>query len=430
VQAVAVFQLRAREQRTNSVLVEMAGVAMTVTDSAAEVGRLYRGPQAADYLARARALVPLVESEADEAEQQRTVTVKVAQALREAGLPWMLVPQRLGGGGLRIADCVEVIETIAAADGSVGLILQAYAIGNGLWSGFLTPAVAEQLFLSDDKKTICGTPFPPGRATLVDGGVRVTGRWPFGTGAMHADYILGGVAVHDGEGNPRLNPDGGPEMRLVFMAKDDVTLEGNWDVSGMVGTASQDFAADEVFVPEELAPHFIGPTTEPYQPDGMFRIGLFPFTVPGHAAVALGLMRRALREVATHTQAKQRSGYPTPVDEYPVFLSEFAQHEARYQSARAYLLNSLREAQDYADREGSTTPELASRIRQAATYAHEVAEPLVSFARLWAGTKGFREPSPLARVGRDLAVAATHVQVDPITMVEAAPALLDSWKSR
>jgi alkylation response protein AidB-like acyl-CoA dehydrogenase len=140
-------------------------------------------------------------------------------------------------------------------------------------------------------------------------------------------------------------------------------------------------------------------------------------------------MRRALHELAKLSEGKQRLGYPAPVDEYPVFLSEFAKHDATYQAARAYVLNVLREAQDYADREGSLAPELGSRVRQACTWAHQVAEPIVSFARLWAGTKGFREPSPLARVGRDAAVAVTHLQVDPITLVDAAPALLDSWKT-
>jgi len=217
-------------------------------------------------------------------------------------------------------------------------------------------------------------------------------------------------------------------MRFAILPKDQVTLEGNWEVSGLVGTDSQDYSADEVFVPDDMAP--IAPAVNPHLPDGMFRMGVYNFTVPGHASIALGLMRRSLQELAKLTEGKQRQGYPGSVDEYPVFLSDFAKHEATYQGARAYLLNTLEEAQDYADREGSLSPELASRVRQASTWAHQVAEPIVAFARLWAGTGGFREPSPLARVGRDLAVAVTHVQVDPITLVDAAPALLESWKRR
>ena len=31
---------------------------------------------------------------------------------------------------------------------------------------------------------------PPGSATPVDGGYRVQGRWKWGTGVMHADWIM------------------------------------------------------------------------------------------------------------------------------------------------------------------------------------------------------------------------------------------------
>jgi len=383
---------------------------------------------ASDYLERARALVPLIDKEAEEAERTRTVTDKVAHAIRESGLPWMLVPKSLGGGGLRIADCIEVNELITAADASVGWILQAYAFGAGLMGGLLAPSGAERLFLRSDQQIVCGAHAPTGRATLVDGGLNVTGRWSFGSGAKHADYIGGGVMVYDDGGDLRLHPDGSPDYRFVIMAKDQVALEGNWSVSGLVATDSQDFSADGVIVAEDMAAIFSA-TLEPYQPDGMYRMGLQNVAVAGHASIALGLMRRALHEVAKLSEGKKRLGYPGPVDEYPVFLTEFAKHEAIYQAARAYVLEAFQEAQAYADREGSLTPELASRVRQASTWAHQVAEPVVTFARLWAGTQGFRDPSALARFGRDVAVAVTHVHVDPITLVEAAPPLLESWKT-
>jgi alkylation response protein AidB-like acyl-CoA dehydrogenase len=387
-----------------------------------------RTPEGSDYLERARGLVKLIESEAEEGERTRTVTDKVAHALRESGLPWMLVPKSMGGGGLKIFEAVEVTEQIAAADTSAGWILQAYVWGGGLHAGMLPPSGAKRLFLGGNKQTICGSFAPPGRGFIVDGGLKITGRWAFGSGAKHADYIGGGVKVYDDEGNVRRNADGGPDIRFALMRKDQVTLEGNWDVSGLVGTDSQDYSADGVVVPDELIGN-ISTAVEPNLPDGMYRMGTYTITVAGHASMALGLMRRALKEVAELTRGKERLGYPVPVDEYPLFLSEFAKHEAMYQAARLYVLDALREAQAYADRERSITPELAGRVRQASTWAHQVAEPVITFARVWAGTKGFREPSALARVGRDVAVAVTHVQVDPITLVDSAPALLDAWRS-
>lgn len=386
-----------------------------------------RTPAGSDYLERAQGLVKLIESEAEEGERTRTVTDKVAHALREAGLPWMMVPKSMGGGGLKVFEAVEVTERIAAADTSAGWILQAYAWGGGLHAGMLPPSGAKRLFL-DNKQTICGSFAPPGRGFIVDGGLKITGRWSFGSGAKHADYIGGGVKVYDDSGNVRLNEDGGPDIRFALMRRDEVTLEGNWDVSGLVGTDSQDYSADGVFVPDTMVAN-ISTGVEPNLPDSMYRMGTYTYTVAGHASMALGLMRRALKEIAELSRGKERLGYPVPVDEYPLFLSEFAKHDAMYQTARLYVLDALREAQDCAEQQGSVTPELTGRVRQASTWAHQVAEPVITFARVWAGTKGFREPSALARVGRDVAVAVTHVQVDPITLVDSAPALLDAWRS-
>jgi alkylation response protein AidB-like acyl-CoA dehydrogenase len=291
----------------------------------------------------------------------------------------------------------------------------------------LPPAGAKRIFV-ENQQLICGSFAPPGRGYVVDGGLKISGRWSFGSGAKHADYIGGGVLVYDDAGNKCLDEAGNPDIRFALMTRDQATLEGNWDVSGLVGTDSQDYSADGVIVPDELVAN-ISAGVEANLPDSMYKLGTYTFTVAGHASMALGLMRRALKEVAELTRGKERLGYPVPVDEFPIFLSEFAKHDAMYQTARLFVLDAFREAQQHVEREGAITPELSGRVRQASTWAHQVAEPVITFARGWAGTKAFREPSALARVGRDVAVAVTHVQVDPITLVDSAPALLEAWRS-
>jgi alkylation response protein AidB-like acyl-CoA dehydrogenase len=380
------------------------------------------------YLKRAHALVPLIESEAPEGERTGTLTDKVVVALRESGFPWMMVPKGAGGGGLRISECIEVNELITAADASTGWVLQAYMFAAWMHAGFLPPSGAERLFGDGSPKILAGSLAPPGRATRVDGGLKINGLWNFGSGAKHADYVGGGVLVHDEAGNLITEADGSPEFRLAFVPRDQVSLQGNWAVSGLVGTDSQDYAVKDVLVPEDQTV-LATPSAKPYRPEGSYLMGLLNIAVAGHAAIALGLMRRALREVALLTEGKQRLGYPVPVDEHPLFLSEFAKHEVLYQTSRAYILESFRAAEASAENEGSVAEELISRVRQASTHAHDVAEDVVRFTRYWAGTKGFREPSAISRVARDLAVAVTHLQVDPITYIAAAPALLSFWKT-
>jgi indole-3-acetate monooxygenase len=43
---------------------------------------------------------------------------------------------------------------------------------------------------------VVGVGTPAGRAELVDGGYRVSGRWPFASGCQDAQWIAGHCAVY------------------------------------------------------------------------------------------------------------------------------------------------------------------------------------------------------------------------------------------
>src|SRR3546814_7568344 len=59
---------------------------------------------AESYIAKARELRPLLRAEAPEGENLRSPTPAVAKALKENGLPSLLLPQRWGGAGLSLRD--------------------------------------------------------------------------------------------------------------------------------------------------------------------------------------------------------------------------------------------------------------------------------------------------------------------------------------
>lgn len=403
---------------------------MTVTQSSPDATPGVDGSDQSSlsYLDRARLIAPLIESEAERIESEKRVTPKIVDALRDAELFWMLVPKSLGGAGLGIVEAMEVNEEIAFADASVGWAFMANFIGTGILAGYLPESGSEFLFGGDDKAITAGMSAPVGKAVKVDGGLRATGKWQFGSGSDYATWIGVGLQVTDSDGNALKNADGQPDCRFALVPRDSVEFLGNWDVSGLVGTGSQDYRVEDVFIPEELAMSTF--STVPTRTDGVYYMGLLGLSVAGHTAVALGLMRRALHEVAKITDGKQRQGYPTPVNDYAVFQFEFAKYEAEYQSARAYALDVYAKAEAFAAREGHLSPELTARVRQAATWTHHVAHRVVSFAHLWSGTQSFRNPSFMGRATRDASVLTQHLLIDNITMIDAAPALLDAWKTR
>ena len=84
---------------------------------------------------------------------------------------------------------------------------------------------------------------PNGRAQVRDGGYLLSGRWQWGTGVMHADWILLAGIV-----------EGSGEMRMFILPRDEVEIIDTWQVDGMAGTGSNDMQVRDVFVPARRRP--------------------------------------------------------------------------------------------------------------------------------------------------------------------------------
>lgn len=378
------------------------------------------------FVERARALGPLIESEAEESERLGRMTPKVFDALRASGLYWMGAPTALGGGGARASEFHRVLEEIAAADASIGWAFMASANATIVFTGYLPEKACLALFGGPEKAIIAGMAQPSMRLRRVEGGGVLNGRGQFASGCDYATWIAGGFLEVDEHGDPVLGANGEPEPLWGVIPRSNVDLLGNWDVTGLRATGSQDYAVKDHFLTDDYMASTY--SLEPVRSEGIFKLGMVALSVGGHAGVALGLCRRALHEVARITEGKVRGGYPTTVDRYPVFQFEFAKVEAEYQAARAYLHRAFDDAQDYCEINGLITPELLARCRQASTWCHHVAERVMYFARLWSGTQSFRNPSTLGRAVRDEAVLTQHLLIDNITLVDAAGPLLEKWR--
>jgi alkylation response protein AidB-like acyl-CoA dehydrogenase len=379
-----------------------------------------------DYLDRARSISGLVGEDAAEVEKTGKVTQRVFEALRETELFWLLLPKEYGGGGQNILSMLDVLEEISQADASTGWSLMANITSGGSAAGFLDDAGLEEMYGGAEKAITAGMLGPMGTGVEVEGGFRAGGRYQFGSGSQYATWIGGGFMVLE-DGKPRTTPSGDLDQRVGFFPRKDVEMRGNWDVTGLVGSGSYDYEVIESFVPYERT--FERLSVSPRRSEPVFHFGNIGIGIAGHAGVVLGLMKRALREVAIITDGKKRAGYPVAVSDYPVFLYQFSRFEARYQAARGYLFQVYGDAEASVASGAGITDEQRARLRQAVTWAHDMAVEVVDFCHLWGGTQAFRNPSVLGRVIRDLGVATQHVLVDPISHVVAATPILDAWKS-
>lgn len=382
----------------------------------------------AEYLERARAVAKVVEAEANAIEAEMTINSTVYRALADAGLFWILVPEEYGGAGLDIVSAFKVIQELSRADGSTGWAFMANSCSTGIAVGFMNQIGAREMFAGPDRGITAGMIVPAGTARRVEGGYVVNGRYQFASGSAHASWIGAGFVVQDENGVPINGADGQPDCRIGFLPRAEVEFLGNWNVMGMVGTGSYDYRVENRFIPDKYTMETF--STTPTRPEPVYELGLLGIGVGGHAPIALGLAERALQEIAGIVAAKSRPGYATVVGDSDLFRLDFAKHEALYQAARAYVYEVYGDAEATAAAGFEITAEQRARMRQAATWAQEVAGEVVTFAHRWAGSATVRNPSALGRCVRDAAVATQHALVDRMTLVEAAEAILPRYRTR
>ena len=233
-----------------------------------------------DIFAATQALGPMIEAAADEIDAQRCLPDRVVEALRAAGVFRVAFPRTWGGPEMPILEQVKLVESLAYHDASTVWVAMICS-DSGHYAGRVDDAVARELYPSMDLLT-AGQIYPVGQAVKVDGGHRVTGRWQFGSGSLHAERIVGGCLVMV-DGAPVMGDGGLPEMMVVWLPRDEVTIHDTWHTTGLTGSGSNDYSVTDAFIPDghSFSPLQPGVRSEPlYRYRGFFFANL--------AAVALG----------------------------------------------------------------------------------------------------------------------------------------------
>ena len=94
---------------------------------------------------RARALQPLIASEADEIERTRRLTPAVTQALIENELYRALLPRSVGGHEVPLETFMQMQEEIAKADASTAWCLGQCSVC-AMTAAYLEPDAANEIF--------------------------------------------------------------------------------------------------------------------------------------------------------------------------------------------------------------------------------------------------------------------------------------------
>lgn len=352
-----------------------------------------------------RRLASIIRDHADDGERDRCLSKPVVRELVDAGIFRMLVPRSLGGEEVDPMTACRVVEEVATQDGATGWCAMIGAC-NGYFGGLMPSAGAREVY-ADRDVVLAGTFRPTGVAVAVDGGYRLTGRWPFASGITHSHWLMGGCRIMDGD-RPRTTSAGAPVVKLLFLPRAEATVLDTWYTGGLRGTGSHDFEVKDVFVPSGRTLWFADP---PVEAGPLYRfptIALFSTLI---ASVPLGIARRAIEAFKALAKVKTPTGSQELLRLSPVAQSQLGQAEGLLRAGRAFLFEALDEAWTVVNRGEPLTWMQRGLLWLSATQATTQALEAVDIVYRAGGASSVYASTQLERCVRDIRAASQHLTV-------------------
>lgn len=358
-------------------------------------------------LDRVRQIAPSIRAHADATERARQLPDELVHALIDTGVFRMLMPRSLGGDELDPLTVCRAIEEVAIHDGATAWCVMIGA-ANSHFGGLLPAEGAREIFA--DRDVVLAAVFrPTGTAQSVDGGYRVSGRWPFASGILHSQWVGGNCRILDGD-KPRLTSSGAPVMKLVFVPRAQANVIDTWHAIGLRGTGSHDFEITDVVVPEARCVWFSDP---PVERGPLYSLPAVTLFAPMIASVSLGIARSALEHFKELAQVKKPIWFQSALGTTAVTQSQIGQAEGLLRAGRAFLFEALTEAWASACAGSALTWNQRGMLWLASTQAVTQALQAVDIVYRAAGASSIYTTSALERCLRDIRTASQHIQVMP-----------------
>ena len=357
-------------------------------------------------------LAPAVAARAAETEAARRVPMDLVEDLAEAGCFRMLLPRILGGAEATLPELVRAVQTLAAADGSVGWTVM---IGSSAWVDLLhLPRASFDELFGRPGSIVAAVIAPTGTAEVEPGGYRVAGRWSFATGVQHATWVGLNCLEADPAGGP-------PGMRLAVLPAGEVEIEDTWHVSGLRGTGSQHLRVDGAIVPAER-------TCDPMSGEPCHDLTVGRIPTPALVALmvsstALGIARGALDDITALAAEKVPLLAAGTLATSPTFHSDLARADARLRSAWDLHASTVQATWNTAVHGRPFTNDARARARLDAAWAVEQSVEVVEFAYHHGGGSALYDDSPLQRRLRDVHAVTQHFIVRPDVFAAAGQVL-------
>ena len=360
------------------------------------------GPELA---ARARALTPLLAEHAAEAEKQRKPVDAVIKAIEEAEIYKLMVPKCFGGLELDMDTFFEVGVALGEGDASAAWVSDFYIEHNWILSqfpeSFQKEIFADRTYILAPAMVALG-----GKATKEDDGYRVSGRWQWASGIMHADWVI--PAALD------LSADGKPNPLWFALPTSEVTVEDVWFVDGMSGTGSNDVILEDVFIPEERSVSIremaTGHAPGSQIHDGpLYRTPMMPILTLAAAMPALGQARTVVRLFRDYLEKRVLIETGGKQAERPASQMRLARAEVEVEEVELLVRRMI---EDLCEKRNTGTLEDRARWATQLALSMDQCKRIIQSVCEASGAHSHFLDSPFQRAWRDVNTMSCHVVFD------------------
>ncbi|MFC4001029.1 3-hydroxy-9,10-secoandrosta-1,3,5(10)-triene-9,17-dione monooxygenase oxygenase subunit [Prauserella oleivorans] len=356
-------------------------------------------------------LLPVLRERAQETEDARKIPDESIKALQEIGFFKLLQPRTYGGYEADPVTFYTAVKLIASACGSTGWV--ASILGVHPWHLALFDARAQEDVWADDVDTRISSSYAPmGKAQLVDGGYRLSGRWSFSSGCDHATWALLGAPAFDADGKP-------VDFCTYLLPIEDYTIDDVWDTVGLRGTGSNDIVVDEVFVPQHRALSFVATSKlstpgQEVNPGPLYRLpygSVHPSTI---TAPIIGMAQGAYDAHVAYQRERVRASYlGEKSKEDPFAKVRIAEAASEIDAAWLQLTHNIDELYQLACR-GEKLP-FSTRLRVRRDQVRGTERAIAAIDRLFenSGGRALQAGTPIQRFWRDAHAGRVHAANDP-----------------
>ena len=358
-------------------------------------------------LARIQALLPMIADNAALAEAQRKPVDRVIEALAQTGVFRAMVPKRFGGYEIDTQTFVDIGVAVSKACTSTGWVTQFYIEHNWMLAQF--PAeTQEQIWRQQPYILAPASISPNGKAQVVDGGYKLSGRWAWGTGVMHADWVIL---------NGLVQKDDGFDARLFIAPITDIAIEDTWNCAGMEGTGSNDMVAEDLFVPAERSESLFGMSVGrgsgvSSQESRRYSHPMLPLLCLAAGTPAVGAARSALKLFQERLGGRAIYGTLTPQAERQSAQVLLGTSTVSVDSAETLMRTVADQLDDWGERDEIAPAEERARMRLQVAAAVHMCRDVVQNLMKASGASAHMRTQPMQRVLRDINTLSCHTVFD------------------